>query len=531
MRCLACFLLAVLTLAAQPITLSLDKPVMSLNPLLLAREVESQVADLVFDRLVALDDHGDFVPQLLESWEVSPDGRTILLKLRPGLTWQDGAAIEAEDIVASWRMLSLPEVRKVYDLVGVRTLDSLVAEGPLKVRIRLKRPRATLLSDLYNFQPVPRKHYILGKHPLQHPLNYTPIGSGPYQVLPGANAQEIRLQRWAGYRGPHPGRSEELHFRVQPADPDVYGRQIKDGEYQFAELDWFRHYLLRRGAFGTDQFSALSVSMASFSTFWFNCNPARSLLGDARLRRALAEALPWEFLKAQYRLKAERLASSIWPPQSWAFDQGVEPIPRLERAAAALEGAGWALGPDGLRRNSRGTELKLVMYSAWGYSRRDPAEAFCQGLRKIGVAVDLRRTPVGEPYNLATKGQGDIWDFPWNTGLDPDNESPLFTSEGIRGETNFTGYHDPDVDRWFEEGRHELDPAKRRNIYLQINRRIQRDQPILQLTYGVAYLVVDRRLQGVGFNPLGQTYGYVPGRRGWWLEARPAGPVKGDRTE
>ena len=42
---------------------------------------------------------------------------------------------------------------------------------------------------------------------------------------------------------------------------------------------------------------------------------------------------------------------------------------------------------------------------------------------------------------------------------------------------------------------------------------------MLQLTYGVAYLALDRRLRGVGFNLLGQTYGYVPGRRGWWLEA------------
>jgi ABC-type transport system substrate-binding protein len=74
------------------------------------------------------------------------------------------------------------------------------------------------------------------------------------------------------------------------------------------------------------------------------------------------------------------------------------------------------------------------------------------------------------------------------------------------------------VDRLFAEGRHELDPVRRRNIYLKINERIQADHPMLQLTYGVAYLALDRRLRGVGFNPLGQTYGYVPGRRGWWLE-------------
>ncbi|HLP29941.1 MAG TPA: ABC transporter substrate-binding protein, partial [Geothrix sp.] len=188
--------LAALSLAAQPISVALEKPVLSLNPLLLAREVESQVVDLVFDRLVALDERGAFVPQLLEGWEISKDGRDILLKLRPGQTWQDGSPIEAEDLVATWRMLSLPQVRKVYDLVGVRTLDSLVAEGPLRVRVRLKQARASLLSDLYNFQPVPRKRYDLSGEPLKHRLNFAPIGSGPYRVLPGAHSREIQLELW-----------------------------------------------------------------------------------------------------------------------------------------------------------------------------------------------------------------------------------------------------------------------------------------------------------------------------------------------
>ncbi|MBK7292963.1 MAG: hypothetical protein IT187_09295 [Geothrix sp.] len=515
----ACLLLlSTLLLQAQPISIALDKPVMSLNPLLLSREVEVQVVDLAFDRLVALDGQGQFVPQLLEGWEISKDGRDILLKLRPGLTWQDGSPIEAEDLVATWRMLSLPQVRKINDLVGVRTLDSLVAEGTHRVRIRLKTARASLLSDLYNFQPVPRRHYGQGAETLKHPLNYAPIGSGPYRVLPGAHATDIQLQAWDGYHGSHPGRWGAFRFRVQPQDKAEYGRQLRTREYHFGEVDWFRHYLLRRGAFGDGSLVAQSTPLSSFNTFWFNCNPARSLLGDVRLRRALAEALPWEFLKGQRRLRAERLATSLWPPQSWAFDQAVAPLPRAERAGVLLDEAGWKAGPDGIRVDSRGRRLRLSMFSAWGYSGRDHADAFCEALRKVGVEIDLRRTPVDEPYILSTRGEGDIWDYAWNTGLDPDSESPLFSSDGIASGSNVTGYRNPEVDRLFVQGRHELDPEKRRSIYLRINEDIQRDRPVLQLTYGVAYLVLDRRLRGIGFNPLGQTYGFVPGRRGWWLE-------------
>ena len=86
LRWLLGWMAATLLWGVPPISIALDKPVMSLNPLLLSREVEVQVVDLVFDRLVALDEHGEFVPQLLEGWEISPDGRNVLLKLRPGLT-------------------------------------------------------------------------------------------------------------------------------------------------------------------------------------------------------------------------------------------------------------------------------------------------------------------------------------------------------------------------------------------------------------------------------------------------------------
>jgi len=510
--------LAVLLQAADPISLALDKPVMSLNPLLLAREVEVQVVDMVFDRLVTIDERGNYLPQMLESWKISRDGRDVLLKLRPGLTWQDGSPVEAEDVVATWRMLSLPQVRKVFDLVGVRTLDSVVAEDPLTVHIRLRQARAAILADLYSFQPVPRRLYRLGADPLKDPLNYAPVGSGPYRVLPGANAREIRLERWSGYKGPNPGVWDQFRFRVQPPDPAEYLQQVKAGGYHFADLDWFHHYLLRQGAFGTTNLVPLSVPTASYDTFWLNCNARRSLLGDKRLRRALAELVPLEFLLAQRRLHPSRLATSLWSPLSWAYEAVPQTLPKLEKAQAILDEAGWHPGPDGMRRDGSGHPLRLVMFAAQGYSKLDAAQAFADQARKAGIDLDLRRVGIDEILAKAAKGEGDVWSYGWNTSLDPDAEAPLFTHEGIVGGTNITGYQNPEVDRLFEQARHEMDFGRRRALYFRINGLVQRDFPLLQLTYGAAYLAVDRRLRGVAFDPLGQSYGYVPGRRGWTLK-------------
>ena len=142
----------------------------------------------------------------MESWTLLKGGREVVLKLRPGLSWQDGSPIQAEDVVFTWKALRLPRVRQVGDTVaGVTSLDSLVAEGPLTVRIHLKRPRGTLLSDLYNFVPVPRHHYQVGPNPLNDRVNFAPVGSGPYRVVGQATTRRLVLERWGGYRGVHPG--------------------------------------------------------------------------------------------------------------------------------------------------------------------------------------------------------------------------------------------------------------------------------------------------------------------------------------
>ena len=44
------------------------------------------------------------VPDLAESWTISPDGLTYTFKLRPGVTWQDGQPFTAKDVVTTFTL-------------------------------------------------------------------------------------------------------------------------------------------------------------------------------------------------------------------------------------------------------------------------------------------------------------------------------------------------------------------------------------------------------------------------------------------
>ena len=489
----------------------------TLNPLLLSRDTDVQMIDLVFDRLVTIDEHGHFIPELLQSWEVKKGGREVLLHLRPGMMWQDGSPIEAEDVVFTWRMLRLPQVRALNDTVpGVRSLDDVRAEGPLTVRIRLARPRGTLLSDLYNFIPVPRRDYAMGARPGDAAINFSPVGSGPYRVVGQATRTEVRLERWDGYRGAHPGIWPS--FELQDVDPmkDVRGALV-EGRLHLCPVGPLTHYLVRHGAILGGKLRAFASPQAAFNAFFLNCDPGRSLLGDVRLRQALAELVPWQELSRGRRFFSTRLATSFWPPEAWAYDPTPRPLPRLSRAKALLEEAGWKMGADGVLHDDRGRSLDLVAYEDEAAGKRSITHLLVARAATVGVRIEIRPVSFDDLGLKAGNHEGDIWSYGWTTGLDPNDDSPLFTRDGLRSKANVSGYLNPEVDRLFDEGQHTVNPEIRKQIYRRLADLIWRDRPVIPLTYNLTRYIANPRLQGVAFNPLGQPYGFWPGMRAWTL--------------
>jgi len=517
-RALALSLTLLVRLSAgdEPIRVAVN-PWTCVNPLLLAQDTDVEMIDLLFDRLVTIDAKGDFIPELLESWTLEKGGREVVLKLRPGLTWHDGHPIEAEDLLFTWRSLQLPRVRQIADTApGVVSFDLLTVEDPLTVRIHLKRPRGTILSDLYNFIPVPRHCYQVGPKPLLDPVNLAPVGSGPYRVVGKVTARRMQLERWPGYRGVHPGQAPGFVLE-DPGDVRAL-EQFQKNHLHFTGVGILRYYLVRKGVQGAGLAQAMSVPTASFSAYVLNCDPRKSLLGDRNLRLALAELVPWEEQAKTRRFFPVKLSSSFWPPESFAFDATPRPLPQVDRAAALLDAAGWRMGPDGLRHDAKGRPLTLVIYDVEQAIKLSVSHQLSIQAAKVGIRMEVRYVPVPELYRLGQEHQGDIWVYGWAFALDPDVDSPLLTREGYLTKANYSGYMNPEVDQLFDKGRHTLDVATRKRIYQQISDIIYRDKPIIPISFAQARLLVNRRLKGVDFNPLGQTYAFWPGRRGWRLE-------------
>ena len=115
------------------------------DPIWNTQYVVRNAAALVWDTLYGFDDKLQPRRQMVESEQVSPDGRVWTFRLRPGLKFHDGERVLASDVVAS---LKRWQARDNMGLMIRDIQDELVAVDDSTFRWVLKKPYPKLLIAL-----------------------------------------------------------------------------------------------------------------------------------------------------------------------------------------------------------------------------------------------------------------------------------------------------------------------------------------------------------------------------------------------
>jgi peptide/nickel transport system substrate-binding protein len=100
---------------------------------------------MVYDTLFAMDEKGEIKPQMVEKYDVSADKLTYTFTLRDGLLWHDGAAVTAEDCVASIKRWAAKDSlgQKVMSFV-----DAITVGDAKTFTVKLKEPTGLLVFAL-----------------------------------------------------------------------------------------------------------------------------------------------------------------------------------------------------------------------------------------------------------------------------------------------------------------------------------------------------------------------------------------------
>ncbi|TMI81619.1 MAG: peptide ABC transporter substrate-binding protein, partial [Bacillati bacterium ANGP1] len=97
------------------VTLALYQEPELLNPNLATQTASFEVAILTVEGLLAVNDKGEYYPQLAmevptpANGGVSQDGKTITYRLRSGLTWSDGHPLTCDDVKFTWEAIVTPK--------------------------------------------------------------------------------------------------------------------------------------------------------------------------------------------------------------------------------------------------------------------------------------------------------------------------------------------------------------------------------------------------------------------------------------
>ena len=489
---LMCLALALLGLAVgcgqrpdpHTLVMIIESSPTNLDPRVGIDAQSERIDTLLFDSLVHRDQHFELRPWLAQSWE-TPNPNTYIFHLRHGVQFHDGRPLRARDV--KWTFDSILSHKLLTTKATVyQYVERIDAPDEYTVVFHLKQPQATLLWNLSDgaIGIVP---YGSGPELALHPM-----GSGPFEFVSAQQDKEVVVKRNDHYWGPEP-KLERVRFAVVP-DATTRALELRKGSADVAI-----NAVTPDTVVALRQDPQLEILTAPGTIYaYMALNLRDPILKDVRVRRALAYAIDRRPMIQYLWRKMARPAASILPVQSWAYDADV---PQYDynpaRARQLLDQAGYPA--------VNGVRFHLTMKTSTEESTRLMAVVLQQQLRAVGIALDIRTFEFATFFSDVTKGAFQLYSLRWIGGNeDPDIFEHVFYCSNIppRG-ANRSYYCNPQVDRLIDQGRQELDEAKRKEDYAGIQRIAAGDLPYINLWYLDNVLVHSRRVKNLELNPSG----------------------------
>jgi peptide/nickel transport system substrate-binding protein len=490
----------------------------TLNPVtandISSREVVGQMtADLIhINRSTQLSE-----PGLAKSWKVSSDGRRYILELRHDLHFSDGAPLDADDVVFSF---------KVYldERVNAPQRDSLVVdETPIKIRkvdpytvaFVLPRPYASA-ERLFDSVAILPRHllegaYSEGKLAQAWTLDTPPdriAGLGPFRLKEYVPGQRLSLERnpyyWKldrnGGRLPYltditflfVGNEDAEVFRFDAGETDMINRLSADN-YSLLLQQQTAHclqlYDLGPGLeynfllFNLNSTLSAQAGEISRKQQWFN---------DVRFRQAISSAIDREGMnRIVYHGRGTPIWTHVTPGNRLWFDASLpRPARSLSHSRDLLKAAGFSWrADDGTLIDRGGVPVEFsIITSASSTERTEMATIIQQDLRELGVRVQvvplefrsmLDRVFQSHDYEAAVMGLG-------GGDVDPNSQLNVWLSSGDDhlwnpGQAHPATDWEAEIDRLMKEQMSTPTPKDRKRLNDRVQEIEMEEVPVVFL--------------------------------------------------
>lgn len=457
-----------------------------LNPAL----EETNVNALLFRGLMRFDEKNIAQKDIAKSYEVSEDGLTYIFHLKEDVYFHDGKRLTAEDVKFTLDSILADENMSTLkaDFEEIETVE-VINEN--EVKIKLNNPFVPFLEKL-TVGIIP-KHAFSGDENLRSSdFNKKPIGIGPYKLLEWESGQSITLSAFDQYYGKAPS-IKTVVFKFIP-DSNVRAIQLRTGEVDIALLEPNQVKSLEK----LEHLTIFNQPTSDYRAMMYNMK--FDLWKDHSVRKAFNYAVNREEI---IRGILNGYGTEAYSPiQNNPFNnEQVEKYSyNLAKAEQLLDESGWLKEKDGFRYKA-GNKLQFTMTAPISDGVRvNIAQYLSSQFRKIGADVKVDALD----WSVIKIEECEAFILGWGSPFDADDHTyKLFHSSQMGEGYNFGVYSNPTVDRLLEAGRITTDVEKRKQIYAELQKELEKDPPFNYLVYLNATYGVNQKVAGIKEKTLG----------------------------
>jgi peptide/nickel transport system substrate-binding protein len=511
-----------------------ETPSVASRPLRVFGLTSTTVSRLFNAGLSLRDGDGNFRPYLAESlpqlttdtWKVFPDARMeTTYRLRPNLTWQDGAPLTADDWVFAYEVYSNPDIgQSASPPIGL--MEEVTAPDPRTVLIRWKLAYADAGNlDQGNAGPT----NALGFPPLPRHILEAPLRRGDadaFIVLPFWNTEYIgggpyKMDRW------EPG----SFFEGAAFDQHVLGRPKIDrirmmfvpdfnttlanllaGEAHITVDDSirFQQALVARREWEPKQAGTVLVYPALWRQTYFQLRPELArppAFGDVRVRKAMSHSVDKQALNETLFEGEGILTETPIAPNSPMFadiDHSVTKYPYDVRRTEQLMGeAGFSKSGDGVWTHPTIGRFSTEMTVLQSPQNENEMHVMAESWRRAGFDIsekvwsaaqssdsELRATHPGIANTSAGAGT------PGDVLLAEFESSQVPTARNRWTGSNRGGWTNPEFDRLVQQLNVTLARDQRAPILVQMAKVFTEDAAIVPLYFNPTTTAFTSMLKG-----------------------------------
>jgi peptide/nickel transport system substrate-binding protein len=454
----------------------------NLDPVKATENVNLWVFASMYDVLIRVDPSGTKLePGLAESWTISDDQLTYTLKLRDA-KFSDGSPITAED--AAWNLLRIRDHKESAWGSSYGVIKDAKAADAKTLVITLNQPTAPFLSWLaMPSVGITQKKSVAANEAV---LNEHPVSSGPFILKDWRKGERLTLEKNPNYWQADKVSLDGVEW-VSVPDDNTRMLNVQAGELDCAIFVPFSQIETLK------QDPNLNVMLdPSTREDHILINHSHGDLGKKEVRQALDMAIDKQAIVDTITFGAGEVANSLIPKGALFYYADNKRYPYdPDGAKKLLEKAG-----------VKDLALNYVV-QAGDEVNEQTAVLVQQQLAKAGVTVNINKVDASQFVTQLVDGNYDLAVAYWtNDIIDPDEK--LTFSLGHDSNDNFwTRYHNDKVKDLVAQARVESDPAKREQMYVDLQKMAKEDVNFIDLYYSPYRNVCGKKISGFVQNPLG----------------------------